>query len=83
MICKDRLSEYAEWRASWLFHDRGPYHRETSLLSCKVNQWTGFYTTGTWLTVILKGFIKYPFFLFSFKRFHRQAFIIYENGENL
>ena len=47
MICKDRLSEYAEWRASWFFHDRGSCHIETSLLSCEENQSSGFYTTGT------------------------------------
>ena len=30
-----------------LIHDRGPYHIETSPLTCKANQWTGFYMTGT------------------------------------
>ena len=30
-----------------LFHDRGPYHIETSSLICSVNQSTGFYMIGT------------------------------------
>ena len=30
-----------------LFHDRGPYHIETSPLICRANQWTGFYMIGT------------------------------------
>ena len=30
-----------------LFHDGGFYHIETSPLTCKANQWTGFYMIGT------------------------------------
>ena len=30
-----------------LFHDGDPYHIETSPLTCKANQWTGFYMIGT------------------------------------
>ena len=30
-----------------LFHDRGPYYIETSILICKTNKWTGFYMIGT------------------------------------
>ena len=26
-----------------LFHDGDPYHKETSLLICRANRWTGFY----------------------------------------
>ena len=29
------------------FHDEGLYHRKTSPLICRANQWTGFYMTGT------------------------------------
>ena len=29
--------------SSWLFHDGGRYHIETSPLICRTNQWTGFY----------------------------------------
>ena len=29
------------------FHDRGPYHIETSTSICRANQWTGFYIIGT------------------------------------
>ena len=29
-----------------LFHDGGPYHIETSPLTCGANQWTGFYIIG-------------------------------------
>ena len=35
----------------------GPYHIETSLLICKANQWTGFYTTVT--SVIKKLMLCY------------------------
>ena len=37
---------------AWLFHDGGLYHIETSPLICHLNQWTGFYMTGT---SVLKG----------------------------
>ena len=30
-----------------LFHDRGPYHIETSALICSANHWTSFYMIGT------------------------------------
>ena len=30
-----------------LFHDGGPYHIETSPLTCSANQWTGFYMIRT------------------------------------
>ena len=29
-----------------IFHDGGPYHIKTSPLTCRANQWTGFYMTG-------------------------------------
>ena len=32
------------------FHGRCPYRKETSPLICRVNQWTGFYTTETSVT---------------------------------
>ena len=35
------------WRASWIFHDGGPYYTEASPLICRTNQWTGFYKTRT------------------------------------
>ena len=31
----------------YFFHDRGPYHIETSPLICSANQWAGFYMIGT------------------------------------
>ena len=30
-----------------LFHARGPYHIETSPLTCSANHWTGVYMVGT------------------------------------
>ena len=30
-----------------LFHDKGPYHIETSPVICCATQWTGFYMIGT------------------------------------
>ena len=44
---KNRDSVFDGWRASWIFHDRGAYHIETRSLIKRVNQWTGFCTTGT------------------------------------
>ena len=32
-----------------LFHDGGPYHIKTSLLTCSANYWTGFYMIGTYV----------------------------------
>ena len=29
------------------FHDGGLYHKETSPLICRANQWSGYYITGT------------------------------------
>ena len=34
---------------NYLFHDGRPYHIETSLLTCRANQWTGFYMIGTFV----------------------------------
>ena len=39
-----------------LFHDEGPYHIETSPLSCRVNQWTGFYMIRTSVMKELKRY---------------------------
>ena len=39
----------------WLFYDESPYHIETNLLICSVNQWTGFYMIGTSVTKELKN----------------------------
>ena len=47
--CKNRLSVYDGWRASWIFHDGCPYHIETRPLISRENQWTGFYTIGTFV----------------------------------
>ena len=44
-----------------LFHDGGFYHIETSPLTCKANQWTGFYMIGTSVMKELKlkiGWLK-------------------------
>ena len=49
-----------------LFHDEGPYHVETSLLICRVNQWTGFYMTDT----VIKEFKEIPQILFECKFFY-------------
>ena len=32
---------------TYLLHDGGPYHIETSLVIFSANQWTGFYITGS------------------------------------
>ena len=37
-------------KAVYLFHDGGPYHRETSPLLSSANQWIGFYVIGTSFT---------------------------------
>ena len=42
-----------------LFHDEGPYHVETSLLICRVNQWTGFYITETPSSRSSRKYLKY------------------------
>ena len=31
----------------YLFHDGDPYHKETSPLICRENQWGSFYMVGT------------------------------------
>ena len=39
--------EIGQWHEmGQLFHDRGPYHRETSPLVCRTNQCTCFFVTG-------------------------------------
>ena len=38
---------YFSFCFSELFHDGGPYHKETSPLIFSANQWTGFYKIGT------------------------------------
>ena len=35
------------WRASWIFHDGGPYCTDSSPLIYITNHWTGCYTTRT------------------------------------
>ena len=37
-----------------LFHDGGPYHKETRPLICIANQWIGFYIIRT---SVMKGLI--------------------------
>ena len=61
--CKSRLSEYDEWRVSELSHDGGPYHIETSPLIWRVNERTGFYTTGTLVNALLLVCIHQDIFL--------------------
>ena len=41
------------WRVSWIFHDEGPYYKETNPLICRTNQWTGFYTIKTSVMKVL------------------------------
>ena len=46
----------------YLIHDRGPYHKETSPLICRANQWTGFYMIGT---SVMKVLITHTKLLYS------------------
>ena len=38
---------FAKIVKDYLFHDGGPYHIQTTLLTYLASQWTGFYVTGT------------------------------------
>ena len=42
----------------YLFHDGGPYHIETSSLTCTANQWTGFYMIGTSVMKVMLNYVK-------------------------
>ena len=55
-----------------IFHGGGPYHRETSPLTCKANQWTGFYMTGaSVMKELSKKSISFQKALMGDKKVHR------------
>ena len=54
MLCFKRICE----RIDKLCHDGGPYHIETSLLTCSVNQWTSFYMIRNSVMKELKNLIN-------------------------
>ena len=55
-----------------IFHDGGPYHIETSLLTCRANQWTGFYMTGaSVMKELSKKSISFQKALMGDKKVHR------------
>ena len=61
-----------------LFHDRGPYHIETSSLICSVNQSTGFYMIGTSVIKELSSWdVTRLTYKYSKKCFKKKFFIDY------